>query len=157
MYQRIFVPIDTSATSSAILEEVKQVAYAPDAKVCLVKVIDTAQFAISPGELVHELHLREEQRLLDERRENIRHFLADRAEALRAAGLDVETHLVEKFGGKISDAILEEAGKWGADLVVMGTHGRGGLAHLLLGSVAEEVVRHIRVPLLLVRMPAQDD
>lgn len=47
--------------------------------------------------------------------------------------------------------ILQVAGEVGADLIVMGTHGRTGLAHVLIGSVAEHVVRHSPVPVLTVR------
>ena len=51
--------------------------------------------------------------------------------------------------------ILAEADRWGADLIVMGTHWRHGLAHLILGSVAEGVVQRSNVPVLLLR--ASDD
>jgi nucleotide-binding universal stress UspA family protein len=48
-------------------------------------------------------------------------------------------------------AILEVAAEVEADLIVMGTHGHTGLTHLLIGSVAEHVVRHSRIPVLTVR------
>lgn len=51
-------------------------------------------------------------------------------------------------------SILDLAGELGADLIVMGTHGRTGLAHLLLGSVAEHIVRFSRIPVLTVRQRA---
>ncbi|MDL2345353.1 universal stress protein [Deinococcus sp. MIMF12] len=54
-------------------------------------------------------------------------------------------------GRDVPHAILEEAGELGADLIVMATHGREGLAHLLLGSVADRVVHDAPVPVLLVR------
>lgn len=157
MYQKIFVPIDTSESSSIVLEEVKRLAGETHARVCLVKVIDTAQFANSPDELLHELRLNDTQRLLDARRESLQKFLAEGAELLRSAGIEVEIRLVEKFGGKVSSTLVEEAGKWGADLLVMGTHGRGGLTHLLMGSVAEGVIRHAKVPVLLVKLASDDE
>ncbi|ALL06265.1 hypothetical protein AQ505_12635 [Pedobacter sp. PACM 27299] len=46
--------------------------------------------------------------------------------------------------------ILETADKWGADIIVMGTHGRKGLPHLLLGSVAEDVIRHSRKTMIVI-------
>jgi len=46
--------------------------------------------------------------------------------------------------------ILETADKWGADIIVMGTHGRKGLPHLLLGSVAEDVIRHSKKTLIVI-------
>jgi nucleotide-binding universal stress UspA family protein len=46
--------------------------------------------------------------------------------------------------------IIETADKWGADIIVMGTHGRKGLPHLLLGSVAEDVIRHSKKTLIVI-------
>lgn len=53
--------------------------------------------------------------------------------------------------GVPAEEILGTAREWGADLIVMGTHGRRGLAHLVLGSVAEAVVRGATVPVMTVR------
>ncbi len=53
--------------------------------------------------------------------------------------------------GMPRSAILEVAAESEADLIVMGTHGRTGLAHMLIGSVAEHVVRHSSIPVLTVR------
>jgi nucleotide-binding universal stress UspA family protein len=50
----------------------------------------------------------------------------------------------------VADLILKEAKKWPADIIVMGTHGRRGVTHMLLGSDAEAVVRSSLVPVLLV-------
>jgi len=57
---------------------------------------------------------------------------------------------------RVSDAIVEEARRWGADLIVTGTHGRRGLDRLLLGSVAEGVARASPVSVLLVRGASPD-
>ena len=53
--------------------------------------------------------------------------------------------------GKPGSEIVKTAAEWPADIVVIGTHGRGGVSHLLLGSVAEGVVRHAPCPVLVVR------
>ncbi len=52
----------------------------------------------------------------------------------------------------MAHAIVEEARHWPADLIVVGTHGRKGLRHLLVGSIAEGVIRDSHVPILLVRL-----
>lgn len=52
--------------------------------------------------------------------------------------------------GKPKEDIIKTAEAWKADLIVIGTHGRTGLKHLLLGSVAEQVVRHSKIPVMVV-------
>jgi nucleotide-binding universal stress UspA family protein len=59
--------------------------------------------------------------------------------------------LLESMGGRAADLIVAQANEWGAELIVMGTHGRRGLARVAMGSDAEEVVRSASVPVLLVR------
>ncbi len=69
-----------------------------------------------------------------------------------AAGVPVDTALLD---GVPSTEIVELARRGGFDLVVMGTHGRTGIKHALLGSVAEKVVRKAPCPVLTVRLPGQ--
>src|SRR5262245_9495745 len=70
------------------------------------------------------------------------------AERARAFALPVEAHLVP--GADAADALVAAAGQLGADLIVMSTHGRGGVSRLVMGSVATGVVQHAVVPVLLV-------
>jgi nucleotide-binding universal stress UspA family protein len=67
------------------------------------------------------------------------------------AGVPTESALLESDARRLSSVIAEEAQRWGADLVVVGTHGRRGLERLILGSVAEGVARTAPVSVLLVR------
>jgi nucleotide-binding universal stress UspA family protein len=64
-----------------------------------------------------------------------------------------ETHLItiETLKQSASEAIASDAETWGADLIVIGTHGRRGLRRLFLGSVAEGVARAAATPVLLIR------
>ncbi len=64
-----------------------------------------------------------------------------------------QTALLETMDRPVPDAIIEQARKWRADLIVLGTHGRRGLSRLVMGSAAEGVVRAAHVPVLLVRHP----
>jgi nucleotide-binding universal stress UspA family protein len=73
--------------------------------------------------------------------------LAQLAAPIGESGLRVETHVVES--SSIADAIRRYAEKLGADLIVMGTHGRTALARVLLGSVTERTVREAPCPVLL--------
>jgi universal stress protein A len=65
------------------------------------------------------------------------------------------THTVRIEAGEPSDTILRVAAEAGADLVVMGTHGRTGLSRLLIGSVAEAVLRRASCPVLTLRVPTK--
>jgi nucleotide-binding universal stress UspA family protein len=69
---------------------------------------------------------------------------------LGALGLTLESRLRR---GDPSHEIVEEAKSWGADLIVVGSHGRTGMQRLLLGSVAEQIVRHAPCSVEVVRQP----
>lgn len=75
------------------------------------------------------------------------------AEPLRRAGLVVNTLAVI---GAVAEQILALASKVDADALIVGTHGRTGLSHFLLGSVAERVVRSASVPVVCIRIPARE-
>jgi len=106
--------------------------------------------------LLEDPHMAEEHQLEIER---LRSFTDEATEiALAKVGkamgeVKVESHLVR--GISAFEAIAETASELGCDLIVMGTHGRRGIKHLLLGSVAENVVRSARVPVLTVRPGAR--
>jgi nucleotide-binding universal stress UspA family protein len=70
------------------------------------------------------------------------------ADTVRGQGITVHTELVDGIAYK---GIADYAAEWKADLIVMGTHGRTGLAHMLTGSVAERVVRTAHCPVLITR------
>jgi nucleotide-binding universal stress UspA family protein len=74
-------------------------------------------------------------------------------EPLRRAGVAVSSLAVT---GDVAEQILALATQVGADALVVGTHGRKGLSHLLLGSVAEKIIRAAPVPVVCVRMPAPE-
>ena len=73
--------------------------------------------------------------------------------AIRRASVNIETVLRT---GDARDVIIDVAREVGADLIVMGTHGRGPVAHMLMGSVAEKVVRKAPCPVLTVRHPEHE-
>lgn len=147
MYQRILVPVDHSDTSAAALQEAKRLANEQHAVVRLVHVIDLAQFAWSANEFLDVPQLQASLR------QGGQALLDSHAAELRELGLTVEVELLEIWGGLIARSLVDEAEKWKAELLVMGTHGYGGLTHLLLGSVAEGVLRITKTPVLLVRAP----
>jgi nucleotide-binding universal stress UspA family protein len=83
----------------------------------------------------------------------VRESLAATAERIRAGGVAADTRSVE---GPAHAEIVRAAEEGQYDLVIMGTHGRSGLKHLWLGSVAEKVVRQCRRPVLTVRAAAAE-
>ena len=78
--------------------------------------------------------------------------LKDAEKASAGSGVEVTTILVNAGARRIATAIVEEGEACGADLIFIGTHGRKGFEHLVLGSVAEGVVRRATVPVLLTRI-----
>lgn len=88
-------------------------------------------------------------------REAGKKILAKAEAKVRKRGVKANAVLVETMGHRLTDVIIEQAKKWRADLIVLGTHGRRGLTRLVMGSDAEGVVRSTRVPVLLVRTPGK--
>jgi nucleotide-binding universal stress UspA family protein len=78
--------------------------------------------------------------------------LLDQLHALRPTGEGVHVEYRLEEGDDV-DMILKVAEETGAGLIVMGTHGRGGLARVLIGSVAEHVLRRAKCPVLTLRVP----
>jgi nucleotide-binding universal stress UspA family protein len=78
-------------------------------------------------------------------------ILQSAAERGRAAGLGVETLLVDDFNHRVWNVVAEDASRWLADVIVLGSHGRRGAERLFIGSDAEQIVRHAPVPVLMVR------
>lgn len=148
MYTHILVPVDGSDTANLALEEAIRLARNEGANLRIIHVADSATY-IWDAEFT-PVDLKQIQ-------ESIRRFaqsVLDRAlGAARDAGVSADTRLIEidRLGQRVATKITEEAREWPADLIVIGTHGRRGLDHLLMGSVAEGVVRTAPVPVLLVR------
>jgi nucleotide-binding universal stress UspA family protein len=145
MYQRILVPVDGSDTARRGLEEAIRLAKALGSQLRLVHIVDKSALTLNPEAGVAAAPL------ADDFSEDGRIVLED-AKALAAAqGADVEAVLHDNFMGRVADLIVQEAKASRADLIVMGTHGRRGIRHAVLGSDAEAVVHAAPVPVLLVR------
>ena len=140
MYNRILVPTDGSAGMTRVIDHASDLARAHGAELHFVYVVNTASFANLPMETSWE----SVTSMLEEEGEAALSAAEDRA----VAG-NVVTAVRE---GPPSREVVEYAGEEECDLIVMGTHGRGGLNRLILGSVAERVVRSSEVPVLTVRV-----
>jgi nucleotide-binding universal stress UspA family protein len=145
MYQRILVPIDGSPTSEHALQEAIKLADGKS-RLRLIYVIEaTYPLDAVAYTLIDHAALQEAIRKTGER------ALAKAAEKVQRSGMTAETELLDVPAERVSAVIGSDALNWKADLIVIGTHGRSGLNRLLLGSVAEEVVRGTSLPVLLVR------
>ena len=141
MYERILVPVDGSAGANLALRQALGLAVGGRTRLRLAHILDAG--------LYHGIW-REDQAAHRTWRETGQRFLDQAAAVAREVGVEPEVALVET-DGRISRAILDEARRWGADLIVVGAHGRHGLEHLALGSTAEGVIREAPVPVLSVR------
>jgi nucleotide-binding universal stress UspA family protein len=145
MYRRILVAIDGSKTAARGLREAIALAKDQAAALRVVHVVDkmaiigVAEAGMNPRPVLARL-ARSGRAVLDEARRGAKKL-----------GVHAETVLHEPVTKRVADAVLREAKKWRADLIVMGTHGRRGVPRLVLGSDAEQVVRLAEVPVLLVR------
>lgn len=152
MYERILVAIDESPTSELALKEAAVLAREQGATLRLAHVIDDS-FAYTEVLMPQELSPQQ----VVERQAGLRRLgdevLSRGAAAAGALGTTAETTLltIAETDDRVYDAIEQEATRWPADLIVMGTHGRRGFRRLLLGSVAEGLIRVTTKPVLLVR------
>jgi nucleotide-binding universal stress UspA family protein len=146
MYQRILVPIDGSSTANRGVDEAIRLARLAGAKVRLLHVLDELIFVT--GFETGATYIND---LLPKLKEGGEAILEDARRRVEAAGVPVETHLMECLGSRTSDIVVEQANAWKADLIVLGTHGRRGIGRWVLGSDAEQILRSAKVPVLLVR------
>ena len=147
MYKRILVPVDGSPTATAGVREAIRLASGMQATVQLIHVIDRLSLVqtMDPTPLIEDLMRRMQaagRRTLEEARG-----------LFEKAGIAVQMTLKEPDKGSVADAIVEEAGRSKAELIVMGTHGRRGISRMVMGSTAQGVVASSKLPVLLVRGP----
>ena len=146
MYKRIVVAVDSSQTSELALETAVKLAVETGARLRIAHAIDLATLNVG-------VEFPIEADFSGSMIEGGKTLLARCAKVAAAAGIEAETQLVtiDSVSQRITEAIVEDADSWSADLVVVGTHGRHGLSRLFLGSVAEGVARVAHQPVLLVR------
>ena len=153
MYQRILVPVDGSTTSNAGLAEAIKLAKLTSAHMRVLHVVDEMPLLMSSDGYsamsgdVFTMLKEAGQAVLEQARLTV-----------HAAGIPVEAALFDSLSGRLCERVAEQVQEWGADLIVLGTHGRRGVGRMLLGSDAEQIVRTATVPVLLVRgTPSEAD
>lgn len=149
MYTHILAPIDGSAISARAFEAAMQLAHDSDAEVTPLYVVDVPLIgADTPGydpSVVRNALVGEGTNIT-----------AEAVAKMTAGGVKGSARVIEtsSLGDDIAHCIVQVAREWPADLIVIGTHGRRGFRRLMLGSVAERVLRIACCPVLLV--PAGD-
>jgi nucleotide-binding universal stress UspA family protein len=135
---KILIAVDNSSAAEKVATKGLALAQQLNAEITLVSVVDT-DFLISdggvpPNEVAESIKtdLKKSQQVL-----------IDKILGKHKVGTFVEE-------GKPYEVILKVADERSADLIIIGTHGRTGLSHLLMGSVAENVVRHSKIPVLII-------
>ena len=152
MYQRIVVPLDGSRVAEQALPDATELARLLSVPLHLVRVVDPylSEHGSLTGMFVDEYAI---AGAIREQDEIAQRYLEGMAERLGSEGFQVT---IETVHGHVDSAIVERTTK--DDLLVLASHGRGGLQRWLLGSVAEKVIRHARTPVLLIRaQPTEPD
>jgi nucleotide-binding universal stress UspA family protein len=144
MYKRILVAVDGSDTSRHAFEAALALAQSHGAELRPYYVVENAAIYYNvPGYDPSVLH----DQLVEQGRALANEF----GQQMQKAGVKGETKLGEASSlTDVSALILEGAKAFGADLLVLGTHGRRGFRRLVLGSIAEQCVRHASLPVLLI-------
>ena len=142
MYEKILVPLDGSALAELALRHAAEIARGTRAEIVLLQAI------YLPMPVVPEPVLLAEGRMLEEAAKATSAYLDRIGSGLREAGHRVRTMVDER---PPADAILQVADREQVDLIVMSTHGRSGLSRLMMGSIAESVLRNTRRAVMLVK------
>ena len=146
MYTNILVPVDGSPTSDRGLDEAIKLAKLTGAQVRLFHAVDLLTYATGMGSF--DAMTGDLIGLLRETGAQILNTCKARVDA---SGVPVDTAMSEGFDGRVCDLVVAEAKSWGADLIVLGTHGRRGVGRVFMGSDAEQIVRSAPIPVLLIR------
>jgi len=142
-YQNILVPLDGSMIARSAIAEAVKLAAPSKGRILLLSVVEMPPMQMEGyGEVLGTLDIQERLRAKYEA------LLSAEAEGLRKTGHRADTLIRE---GLAHEEIVAVCGEEGIDVVVMTTHGRTGIAHWIMGSVAERVVRSAPCPVLIVR------
>jgi len=147
--RHVLVPLDGSPHAEEILKPALALGALTGADYTLLRVVEPVPVVgvDLPGYAAAGTDLAS----LDKLQGDARVYLNGVAARLRGQGLHVQTRVA--VNAQAAGAILDEAGRRGQDLIALETHGRGGLARLLLGSVADKVLRGATTPVLVHRTP----
>jgi len=141
-FKKILIAVDNSSCSEKAAKTGYEMAAKFDAEVALIHIIEPAPATINPDFTLAPVLLES----FDNEEENSNSLLKEIA---RKYGNDIPTTHLSVID-TATHGIVQQAETWGADLIVIGTHGRTGLYHFLMGSVAEHVARKSACPVMII-------
>lgn len=144
MFSHILVPVDGSGTALLAVDKAAALARAFDSRVTVINVIDYYPFVGIGTDYAFG-----QTEYMTAATASANQALNAACSAVAAAGLACEQKVIE--GHVVHEGILDAATSLGADLIIMGSHGRHGIEKLLLGSVTQRVLAHTTLPVLVVR------
>jgi nucleotide-binding universal stress UspA family protein len=145
IYKKILAPLDGSKLAECTLEHIRAIAMGCQVpEVVLLQIIEPIS---RPGYLPAELAEDTYRRAKDTAEVQAKDYLSEVAESLGKEGIAVGTDIAY---GLPADEILNYAKNNDVDLIIMSTHGRAGISRWVFGSVAERIVRHSLIPVLVV-------
>jgi nucleotide-binding universal stress UspA family protein len=144
-FKRLLVPTDFSASADAALDHAVSMAGRFQASLHLLHVVnDPGAGLYGLGDAEVKLD-RLKQKAESRARERLQELARD------SSAVDIRTQVAQRTSLGVGDVVQEYAGAHKIDLVMMGTHGRGGLGRLVLGSVANTLIRRLSCPVMTVR------
>ena len=141
MYKKILVPLDGSPLAEAVIPHAEALAKSEGAEIIILRVPDLPApdlFARNPAmanKLVEDMEIETDK------------YLQEEVDKLSKEGVKVSSLLRE---GPVPDTILAVAEETHADVIAMSTHGRTGIQRWLLGSVADKIIHHSHIPVMLI-------
>ncbi|HET6453423.1 MAG TPA: universal stress protein [Armatimonadota bacterium] len=150
MYKQILIPLDGSELAEGAISHAMEIAKAFKAKVTLLSVVEPVAVYPQPGAVGPVVSVSMD---VQDEVGKVAEYLDGVADKLRQEGIDVLRVVRE---GDPAGQIVDYAHLNQVDLIVMSTHGRSGIQRLVYGSVAEHVLHHATVPILLVRVITKD-
>ncbi|MBI3965742.1 MAG: universal stress protein [Chloroflexi bacterium] len=151
MFSRILVPLDGSKDGESVLIYVEDIAKRYESEVVLMQAVDmpaSLLMADPAGAAIVDPRLIDKE--LQVESEEGAHYLDEIVHRLRSQGLKVSSNVRREAPAA---AIRHLAREGNFDLVIMGTHDHSGLSRLMFGSVTDDTVHHVEVPILIVHSP----
>ncbi len=138
----ILVAIDLSSASQKILDKAKTLALALPAKICLLHVIEGEPDFLEDEPDLQDSSVQSQQEFPQEHKD-----LQKEVDGLRQLGIETKGLLSQ---GSVVDVILQKSKQLEIDIIIIGTHGHGGVHHMIFGSVSEGVLRNTSCPVLVI-------